>query len=218
MTHGPPQYPPRRSARATWRPFVGQILDVAGGAFEPEIREYRENTGDVGERTARESAPLGGFEGRSSAGLHASVPYPHGVPLMHRGNRVPAKYFSYRPRSPEDRIHWCSADNPVASVCSPEFNAVVVNIDATVLDRDEEFLHVLAHEVYEVSQLKEFLQAREAGLSAVEVYNLDRTFADIEKPALGSLGLCRFSSQAMEGEPNDYTKRVASCRCESCSD
>ena len=55
---------------------------------------------------------------------------------------------------------------------SRDFNAVVVNTDASVLDRDEEFLHVLAHEVYEISRLKEYLAPREAGLLAVEVYSL----------------------------------------------
>ena len=60
----------------------------------------------------------------------------------------------------------------MASVFSRELNAVIVNIDASVLDRDEEFLHVLAHEVYEISRLKEYLEPREAGLPAVEMYDL----------------------------------------------
>ncbi len=172
MTHGPPQYPPRRSASATWRPFVGQILDVAGGAFEPEIREYRENSGEIRERTVQNLLRWAASKGVVVPEFVRVIPYPPDVPLMHRGKRVPAKYFSYRPRLPEDRIHWCSADDPMASVCSPERNAVVVNIDATVLGRDEEFLHVLAHEVYEISRLKEYLQRAKNGLSVVEVYNL----------------------------------------------
>lgn len=100
------------------------------------------------------------------------IPYPADTPLMDRGRRVPAKYFTYRALSREDRIYWNKADDPMANVFSPEFNAVIVNIDASVLDRDEEFLHVLAHEVYEISRLKEYLEPQEAGLSAIEMYDL----------------------------------------------
>jgi hypothetical protein len=89
--------------------------------------------------------------------------------LMDRGTRVPAKYFTYRALSREDRIYWNKADDPMASVLCRELNAVIMNIDASVLDRDEEFLHVLAHEVYEISRLKEYMEPREAGLSAIGV-------------------------------------------------
>jgi len=68
----------------------------------------------------------------------------------------------------------------MASVFSREVNAVIVNIDSSVLDRDEEFLHVLAHEVYEISRLKEYLEPREAGLSAIEVYDLIQASPDLK--------------------------------------
>ena len=157
MTHGSHENPARQSGRATWRPFVGQVLEVAGGAFEPEIREYRENTGEVVERTLENLLRWAASKGVVVPDFMRVVPFPPDVLLTHQGRRVPAKYFSYRPPSPEDKIYWSKVDNPLASVCSPEFSAVIVNMDATVLDRDEEFLHVLAHEVYEVSRLKEYL-------------------------------------------------------------
>ena len=100
------------------------------------------------------------------------IPFPPDIPVMHRGRRVPAKYFSYRPQSRDDRIYWNDSDAWAASAFSRDFNAVVVNLDARVLDRDEEFLHVLAHEVYEISRLKEYLEPVSYGRPAVEAYNL----------------------------------------------
>ena len=163
---------PRRSERATWRPFVGQVLDIIGGAFEPEIEEYRANTGEVGDRSLENLLRWAASRGVVLPEYVRIIPLPRDVTLTHRGRRVPAKYFTFRPRSREDRIYWNKADDPIASVFSRKFNAVIVNTDATVLDRDEEFLHVLAHEVYEISRLKEYLEPREAGLLAVEVYEL----------------------------------------------
>lgn len=162
----------RRSERATWRPFVGQILDITGGAFEPEITEYRDNTGDVGDRSLENLLKWAASKGIVLPAYVLVIPYPRDVTLMHRGRRVPAKYFTFRPKSRGDRIYWNNWEDPTASVFSRDFNAVVVNTDASVLDRDEEFLHVLAHEVYEISRLKEYLAPREAGLLAVEVYSL----------------------------------------------
>ena len=162
----------RRSDRTTWRPFVAQVLDIAGGAFQPEITEYRDNSGEVRDRSLESLLRWAASKGVVLPEYLRIVPYPRDQPLMHRGRRVPAKYFTFRPRSREDRIYWSKADDPIASVFNRKFNAVIVNIDASVLDRDEEFLHVVAHEVYEISRLKEYLEPREAGLSAIEVYHL----------------------------------------------
>jgi len=148
----------RRSERATWRPFVGQVLEIAGGAFQPEITEYRENTGEVRDRSLENLLKWAASKGVVLPEYVRIIPYPRDTPLMDRGTRVPAKYFTYRALSREDRIYWNKADVPMASVLSRELNAVIVNIDASVLDRDEEFLHVLAHEVYEISRLKEYLE------------------------------------------------------------
>ncbi len=172
MTQSSQQDFSRRSDRATWRPFVGQLLDVAGGAFEPAITEYRDNTGEVEDRSLENLLKWAASKGVVVPGYVRIIPYPRDQPLIHRGKRVPAKYFTFRPRSREDRIYWNKADDPIASVFNHKFNAVIVNIDASVLDRNEEFLHVLAHEVYEISQLKDCLEPRKAGLSAVEVYEL----------------------------------------------
>ncbi len=68
----------------------------------------------------------------------------------------------------------------MASVFSRDFNAVIVNIDASILDRDEEFLHVLAHEVYEISRLKDHMELKEAGLSAIELYDLIQASPDLK--------------------------------------
>lgn len=172
MTEPSQDIVPRRSERATWRPFVGQVLDITGGAFEPEITEYRDNTGEVGDRTLKNLLRWAAAKGVMLPRYVRLSPYPAEIPVMHKGKRVPAKYFSYRPESGEDRIYWNNPLDPAASVFSREFNAVVVNMDASILDRDEEFLHVLAHEVYEISRLKEYLEPAEDGLSAIEVYNL----------------------------------------------
>ncbi len=70
MTHGPPSI----RALCAWRPFVGQISDVDGGAFEPRFRSIAKTPETSANAPIRKPAPLGGVEGRSSAGLHARCP------------------------------------------------------------------------------------------------------------------------------------------------
>ena len=95
----------RRSDRATWRPFVGQVLDgtsLVGPSSR--ITEYRD-TGEVRDRSLE--TLLG--NGPASKGVVLPeyvriITYPRDTPLMDRGRRVPAKYFTYRALSREDRI------------------------------------------------------------------------------------------------------------------
>ena len=94
----------RRSDRATWRPFVGQVLDIAGGAFQPEITEYRENTGEVRDRSLETLLKWAASKGVVLPEYVRIITYPRDTPLMDRGRRVPAKYFTYRALSREDRI------------------------------------------------------------------------------------------------------------------
>jgi hypothetical protein len=180
MTLPSQQHDANRSGHATWRPFAGEVLDIVGGAFEPEIKDYRDNTGEIGDRSLQSLLVWTAPKGVVVPEYMRIIPYPPDVPLMHKGKPVPAKYFNYRPRSEVDRIYWNNAHDRLASIVDPDFNAVVVNIDSRVLDRDEEFLHVIAHEVYEISQLKKYIESGDTGLSAIEVYNLIEPLATLK--------------------------------------
>ena len=82
MTESPQESDSRRSQRITWRPFVGEYLDICGGAFTPEITEYRDNTGEVTDRSleglihwaASKGVVVPDYIRRTCIGKHGTMP------------------------------------------------------------------------------------------------------------------------------------------------
>ncbi len=51
-------------------------------------------------------------------------------------------------------VYWDEPQEPYLSVVSRSIGAVVINMTNAVMESDERFLHVLAHEVFEITELK----------------------------------------------------------------
>ncbi|HEX3999475.1 MAG TPA: hypothetical protein VHX65_13065 [Pirellulales bacterium] len=58
------------------------------------------------------------------------------------------------------------------SVFSREAGAVIVNVADKVVQNDERFLHVVAHEVFEIAELKRLFDACGGAMSAGKVCEL----------------------------------------------
>ena len=71
-----------------------------------------------------------------------------------RGRSVDAKYFGATDVPHDAYVYWDEPSEIRMSVFNRRSGAVVVNIPHAVLENDERFLHILAHEVFEIVGLK----------------------------------------------------------------
>ena len=75
------------------------------------------------------------------------------------GRPVPAAYFRFSSFAPERLIYWQDRSVRAASVVDPASGKVVISVRRSVLNSDEQFLHVLAHETFEIGRLREEFEA-----------------------------------------------------------
>jgi hypothetical protein len=112
------------------------------------------------------------------------IAYPECEEILHRGKVVPAKYVSFSSVRPNDTVYWHNPNVPDRSVVNPEFGKVVVNIDPRIMQNDEEFLHVLAHEVREIELVEQHLaETGEAGVSGETFFFLVEPSASLKNNA-----------------------------------
>ena len=125
-------------------------------AASSSIAEYRPN--GAGSPTVRTlEALLGWAAGRGVTApdwIEVRVAVAGYEPVV-AGRPVPAAYFRLRTLSPELRIPWRSRSPNGLSIVDAASGKVVVQFRRSVLDSDEQFLHVLAHEVHEIARLRE---------------------------------------------------------------
>lgn len=130
-------------------------LNLRGTAARTRIRDYRPNSGD------RDRSLAGLLNWATECGVvvpdYARVVYvPEEEDFELRANDVPidAKYFETRGVFDEDVIYWKERRNPHRSIVDADVGVVKIFVAHHVLTNDERFLHVLAHEVYELGLLK----------------------------------------------------------------
>jgi hypothetical protein len=145
---------------------------IIGAAADPAITVYRENTGEIKDRSLPSLLDWAASKGVVVPEYMLILP----VDLELKdtaGIAVPAKYCEIRYLVGNERIFSRNPADPYNSIVSPVHDKVVVNVRQQVLANDEEWWHVLAHEVYEVSELKKcFDESEEHSKSATTMYYL----------------------------------------------
>lgn len=147
-----------------------ELIGVSGTARSSRIIAYRGNS--------KESLTLDELlDWAASCGVIVPeyikiVPYPSESSLTLGGRRVYAKYCGFQNLKPTERIYWANADFPRRSIVDLQCGTVNVLVDAEVLEIHEMFLHVLAHEIHEISHLKDLIEPLgRRGVSVMDVYN-----------------------------------------------
>jgi hypothetical protein len=136
-------------------PLPASLFDVSGAAARTRLTGYRANSGEVQDRSLE-----GLLAWAAQKGLHVPS-YIRIIPveedetfqLRKNGERVDAKYFEAKDVPEGESIYW-DHPNALRSVFNREFGRVVVNISQGIMENDERFLHVVAHEVFEIEDLK----------------------------------------------------------------
>jgi hypothetical protein len=127
-------------------------FDLDGAAATPRITTYLPNRGEVAPNRSLDELVDWAEIGVIVPDYVRLIVMPPEMPPMVQGRRVAAKYIEFRIVRPAEPVFWSHARLP--SIVDPRLNAVIVNLDSSVLQKDEEFLHILAHEMDEVVQLK----------------------------------------------------------------
>ena len=91
---------------------------------------------------------------------------------MKNGREVDAKYSVGADVLPNDYIYWDNENEPLQSVVGRQARVVVINVMHEVMQNDERFLHVIAHEVFELAELKRLFDENGGKMSAEKVYGL----------------------------------------------
>jgi hypothetical protein len=97
-----------------------------------------------------------------------------------KGVPVQAKYFEVRDLTEDDLIYWNDASRPDRSVFSTELGAVMINLSPDVLENDERFLHILAHEAFELIELKKIFDESGGGVLASRFHDLTEPLATVK--------------------------------------
>ena len=127
---------------------------VHGTAARSRITSYRPNHGQVKDRSLDELLRWAGRQGVDVPEYVKVISVDEDFRLMKSGTPVDAKYFEAKDVPEGEWIYWDESNSPYRSLLSREFAAVVVNVSCDAMQNDERFLHVLAHEVFEVEELK----------------------------------------------------------------
>ena len=102
-----------------------------------------------------------------------------GFPVMN-DRPVDAKYFEAKKVPEAESIYWDEPFEPYRSVFNREFGAAVVNVAYTVMQNDERFLHVVAHQVSENGDLKKLFEASGGKMSASRFYELTEPLQNVQ--------------------------------------
>lgn len=148
-----------------------QAYAVVGVGASPKITSYRENQGEVGEPRSLDGLLAWARSKGVKVPAYARVlpVSPDDAELLFQGERVHARYFYLADEKPgTDRVYWNNPAEPLMSIVSQKLGVVGIMIDETIMENDEKFLHYLAHEVYELEQIKEHFDA--SGTNSLSVY------------------------------------------------
>ncbi len=92
--------------------------------------------------------------------------------LRKNGEPVDAKYFEAKDVPENKYIYWSEPSKPYRSVVDRRFGLVVINISHEVMENDERFLHLLAHEIFELVELKAIFDQCDGRMPVARFYEL----------------------------------------------
>jgi hypothetical protein len=145
---------------------------ISGAAASSRITDYQPNSGKVQDRTVEALLAWAKLNGVATPDYIKVVPRDPEDPPTKDGKPVDAKYFVARDVQPNQPIFWDNANEPLTSIFSREAGAIIVNMADEVVQNDEHFLHVLAHEVFEITELKKLFDECGGAMPAGKVYEL----------------------------------------------
>ena len=111
------------------------------------------NSGEVRDRSVETLLAWARTKGIVVPDYIGVVPRESGDPPMKNGREVDAKYSVGADVLPNDYIYWDNENEPLQSVVGRQARVVVINVMHEVMQNDERFLHVIAHEVFELAEL-----------------------------------------------------------------
>ena len=140
-----------------------ETTDLAGGAASSAITGYRPNGPDSPAPRTPDALLAWAAEHGVTVPDWAEVRVAgEGYEPEVRRRPVPAAYFRALASSPRQWVYWSAPPGGVGgpiSVVDPQAGRVLIVFRRSVLSSDEQFLHVLAHEVFEASRLREEFHA-----------------------------------------------------------
>lgn len=145
-------------------------FDVAGMAARTRIREYRPNARQ--ETRALQELLNWAAESGLKVPEYAKVEVDEEFQPTRNGLTVDAKYYEFQGAFPDELIYWSSRSRPQRSIVDQASGVVVINLAPDVRRSDERFLHVLAHEVYELRALKDLFDQNRGQMAAERLYAL----------------------------------------------
>lgn len=155
-------------------------FSVSGAGVRSRLAHYRDNTGEVADRSLEVLLKWAESKGVIVPGYARIVPVEVDgtFRLRRNGKPVDAKYFEAKEVPDGERIYWSDA-NPLRSILDREFGAVIIYISHEIMENDERFLHVLAHEVYELAELKTIFDNSSGSLPVARFYELTEPLATV---------------------------------------
>jgi hypothetical protein len=163
----PPDPSPEDDAAAP-----GDTYNVTGAAAHSRISRYRANSGEVAERSVDALLAWAKSQGLLMPDFVRVIPVDSDYQLTKNGRPVDAKYFEARDVPENGYIYWDEPSQPYRTVYDRAMNAVVVNVAYEVLQNDERFLHVLAHEIFEIAKLKKIFDECSGAMLVSRFYEL----------------------------------------------
>jgi hypothetical protein len=169
-----PGFPPHQP------PSSAPAFNVSGAGVRSRLTHYRDNTGELTDRSLE--ALLKWAESKG-----VTVPeYARIIPvevdgtfrLRRNGEPVDAKYFEAKEVPDGEQIYW-NGVNPLRSIFDRESGAVIIYISHEIMENDERFLHVLAHEVFELVELKAIFDNCGGSLPVARFYELTEPLATV---------------------------------------
>ncbi|HQU44172.1 MAG TPA: hypothetical protein VNH11_08640 [Pirellulales bacterium] len=153
-------------------------FDLAGAAAITRIREYRPNAGQH-ERSLAELLKWAADRGVEVPDF-AKVEVDEEFQPARNGVAVDAKYCGFQGAIPDELIYWSSRTNCHRSIVDQVFGAVIINLAPGVVLNDERFLHILAHEVFELAALKKLFDESGGYMTAERLYALTEPLSTVK--------------------------------------
>ena len=164
-----------------------EIADLAGTAAAPRITAYRPNgPGSPADRSLASLLAWAAARGVTVPEWCAVrvVPDEYGPEVG--GRPVRAAYFSVSRIEPDRVVRWrpVPGESPgrSPSVVAAETGKVPIRIRESASANDEEFLHLLAHEAFEVRRMREEFEAVGGSMTAAAVHELTRADRRLNNP------------------------------------